>query len=186
MKTFELKGAGRTAVGKKEVKALRASGIIPCVIYGGGENKNFQVKVEDVRKLIYSPDIFVVNLSIDGKECKAVLKELQFHPVSDKLLHIDFLQVSEDKPVVMNVPVKLEGLAEGVRLGGKLSQEMRSLKVSGIYTNIPEFLTINVEKLGLGKSIQVRELSFDNLTILSGKVNVVAAVKATRASKGNA
>ncbi len=185
MKTFELKGASRTAVGKKDVKALRASGIVPCVIYGAGENKNFQVKVEDVRKLIYSPDIFVVNLSIDGKECKAVLKELQFHPVSDKLLHIDFLQVTDDKEIVMNVPVKLQGLAEGVRLGGKLSQEMRSLKVKGLYTNIPEFLTINVENLGLGKSIQVRELSFDNLTILSGKVNVVACVKSTRASKGN-
>lgn len=186
MKTFELKGAGRTAVGKKEVKGLRSSGIIPCVIYGAGENKNFQVKLEDVRKLIYSPEIFVVNLDIDGKVCKAILKEIQFHPVTDKILHIDFLQVVDGKPIVMNVPVRLEGLAEGVRLGGKLSQEMRSLKVSGTYDNIPEFLTINVEKLGLGKTIQVRELSFDNLTILSGKVNVVAAVKATRASKGNA
>lgn len=185
MKTFELKGAGRSAVGKKEVKALRASGVIPCVIYGAGENKNFQVKVEDVRKLIYSPEIFVVNLDIDGKVCKAIMKELQFHPVTDKVLHIDFLQVTEDKEVVMNVPVKLQGLAEGVRLGGKLSQEMRSLKVKGLYTNIPEFLPVNVEKLGLGKTIQVRELSYDNLTVLSGQVNVVAAVKATRASKNN-
>lgn len=185
MKTFELKGASRSAVGKKEVKALRASGVIPCVIYGAGENKNFQVKVEDVRKLIYSPEIFVVNLDIDGKVCKAIMKELQFHPVTDKVLHIDFLQVTEDKEVVMNVPVKLQGLAEGVRLGGKLSQEMRSLKVKGLYTNIPEFLPVNVEKLGLGKTIQVRELSYDNLTVLSGQVNVVAAVKATRASKNN-
>ena len=185
MKTFELKGANRTAVGKKEVKALRATGTVPCVIYGAGENKNFQVKMEDVRKLIYSPEIFVVNLDIDGKSCKAIMKELQFHPVTDRVLHIDFLQVSEDKEIVMNVPVKLQGLAEGVRLGGKLSQEMRSLKIKGLYTNIPEFLTVNVEKLGLGKTIQVRELSYDNLTILSGQVNVVAAVKATRASKNN-
>lgn len=185
MKTFELKGTNRTAVGKKEVKALRATGMIPCVIYGAGENKNFQVKTEDVRKLIYSPDIFIIDLDLDGKYCKAILKEIQFHPVSDKILHIDFLQVVEDKPIVMNVPVKVQGLAEGVRLGGKLSQEMRSLKVSGLYNNIPEFLTVNVENLGLGKTIQVRDLSFDNLEILSGKVNVVVAVKATRSSRNN-
>ncbi|MCQ2225990.1 MAG: 50S ribosomal protein L25/general stress protein Ctc [Paludibacteraceae bacterium] len=185
MKTFELKGASRTATGKKEVKALRATGVIPCNLYGAGANTNFQVNVEDVRKLIYSPEIFVVNLNIDGKECKAIMKELQFHPVSDKVLHMDFLQVSDSKEIVMNVPVKLQGLAEGVRLGGKLQQEMRYLKVKGLYTNIPEFLTVNVEKLGLGKTIQVRDLSYDNLTILSGQVNVVAGVKATRASKNN-
>ena len=114
------------------------------------------------------------------------MKDLQFHPVKDNVLHIDFLQVFDDKDVVMEVPVKLEGLAEGVRMGGKLSQELRKLKVKGNYNNIPERMVVNVEKLGLGKTIQVGALSYDNLTILNSVNNVVAAVKLTRAARGAA
>ena len=186
MKTFELKGTLRSNenLGKKAVKALRASGIVPCVLYGGKENVNFQVTAADVRKLIYTPDIHLVELSIDGKPYKAIVKELQFHPVKDNVLHIDFLEVT-DKPIVMEVPVKLQGLAEGVRMGGKLSQELRRLKVKGDYKDIPEFLVVNVEKLALGKTIQVGALSYDKLTILNNPINVVAAVKLTRAARGN-
>ncbi len=188
MKTFDLKGTLRSQedLGKKGVKAIRANASVPCVLYGGAENVNFQVTVADVRKLIYTPEIFLVNLTIDGKSYKAILKELQFHPVKDNVLHIDFLEVFEDKDIVMSVPVKLEGLAEGVRMGGKLSQELRKLKVKGNYKNIPEVLTVNVENLGLGKTIQVGALSFDNLTILNSVNNVVAAVKLTRAARGAA
>ena len=184
MKTFELKGTVRTDLGKKATKAIRANGSIPCELYGLGENIHFSSTMADLRKLIYTPEIFVVALNIDGKEVKAVMREIQFHPVSDQVLHIDFYQVTEEKPVVMEVPVKLEGLAAGVRAGGKLALEMRKLRVKALYSNIPEILTINVESLELGKTIQVRALEFENLEILNAANAVVCAVKLTRAARG--
>jgi len=184
MKTFELKGLARPEVGKKASKSIRSTESIPCVMYGGKEITHFQVAQSDVRKLIYTPEIFLVALNIEGAKKTAILKDIQFHPVKDTILHIDFLEVSADKPIVMEVPIKLLGLAEGVKLGGKLSQEMRKLKVKALYKNIPENLEINVENLTLGKTIQVGSLSFDKLTILDNAVNVVAAVKLTRAARG--
>ncbi len=186
MKTFELKGVLRTDLGKKASKADRVSETVPCVLYGGGENLHFTATVSDLRKLVYSPDVFVINLDIEGKKSKAVMKALQFHPVSDKVLHLDFLQVSDDKPVIIEIPVKLEGLAEGVKEGGKLALEMRKLKVKGIYTKIPEHITLDVTALGLGKSIQVANVSVQNLEILNAKNAVVAQVKLTRAARGAA
>ena len=186
MKTFELKGAVRTDLGKKASKAERVSENVPCVLYGGKENTHFTATVSDIRKLVYSPEVFVVNLDIDGAKCKAIMKALQFHPVSDKVLHLDFLQLDEKKPVIVELPVKLEGLAEGVKAGGKLSLEMRKLKVKGLYTQIPENIVIDVTALGLGKSIQVAKVSVDKLEILNAKNAVVAQVKLTRAARGAA
>ncbi len=164
----------------------RKEGEVPCVLYGGDEVVHFNVTKEGIRKLIYTPEIFLVNLTIGGKTCNAVLKDMQFHPVTDNLLHVDFYQVIAERPITMEVPVVLEGLAEGVKAGGKLSLELRKLKVKGLYNNIPEKLTINVENLGLGKSIQVGNLSFDNLELMNAKNNVVCAVKLTRAARGAA
>lgn len=186
MKTFELKGEVRTDLGKKSSKAARVGESVPCVLYGGAENVHFTSTASDLRKLIYSPDVFVVDLEVAGKKCKAVMKALQFHPVTDKVLHIDFLQVTETKPVVVEIPVKLEGLAEGVKAGGKLALEMRKLRVKGLYTNIPERIVIDVTSLGLGKSIQVGSVSVENLEILNAKNAVVAQVKLTRAARGAA
>jgi len=186
MKTFELKGTVRTELGKKASKAERIAENVPCVLYGGKENVHFTTTVSDLRKLVYSPDVFVVDLDIDGNKCKAIMQALQFHPVTDKVIHIDFLQVSEDKPVVVELPVKLEGLAEGVKAGGKLSLEMRKLKVKGIYTHIPESIIIDVTSLGLGKTIQVAKVTAENLEILNAKNAVVAQVKLTRAARGAA
>jgi ribosomal protein L25, Ctc-form len=186
MKTFELKGSVRTELGKKASKAERVSESVPCVLYGGAENIHFTTTVSDIRKLIYSPEVFIVNLDIDGKKTKSIMKALQFHPVTDKVLHIDFLQITEDKPVVVELPVKLEGLAEGVKAGGKLALEMRKLKVKGLYPQIPENILIDVTELGLGKSIQVAKVSVANLEILNAKNAVVAQVKLTRAARGAA
>lgn len=186
MKTFELKGTVRTDLGKKATKAERVVDNVPCVLYGGAENTHFTTTISDIRKMIYSPEVFVVNLDIDGKKTKAIMKALQFHPVTDKVLHIDFLQITEDKPVVVELPVKLEGLAEGVKAGGKLALEMRKLKVKGLYTQIPENIVIDVTELGLGKSIQVAKVSAANLEILNAKNAVVAQVKLTRAARGAA
>ena len=186
MEKFQLSGELRADLGKKATKETRANGLIPCVLYGGSDVKHFTVKEGDVRKLIYSPNVYVVELTIAGKTVTAILKDLQVHPVKDNILHIDFLEISTEKPVVIEIPIKLEGLAEGVKLGGKLSQQMRKLRVKGIYTNFPDRLIVNVENLGIGKSIQVGELSYENLELLNNPINVVATVKATRGSRANA
>ena len=186
MKTFELKGSSRADLGKKSAKALRSGEQIPAVIYGGEqtEAKHFVVSQNDVRKLIYTPEIFLVELSIDGEKTKAILKDIQFHPVTDSILHLDFLHVFEEKPIVIDVPVLLEGLAEGVKAGGKLSLDSRKLKVRALYKNVPEQLKVNISHLALGKSIQVGELSFDNLELLNAKNAVVCRVQLTRAARG--
>lgn len=211
MKKFELNAEPRIELGKKSVKALRKEGKIPAVVNGGvivelpfkGELKPGQklveidakrgiittdivVKQEDVRKLIYTPDIFEVDLNINGEVKKAVMKELQFQPVKDTVLHIDFLEVYPDKPIVMEVPVKIEGHAEGVKAGGKLTMSMRKLKVKAVYTEIPERLVVNVDHLGLGKSLAVGDLHYEGLELMNAKNAVVCAVQLTRAARGAA
>ena len=209
MKTFELSAQPRTLVGKKATKELRKAGLIPVVMNGGeivdlpytgklneGETvveiannrgiitTNLQVKEDDVRKLIYTPDIFAINLDVNGVKKNAVLKEIQFHPVTDNILHIDLLEVSDNKPVVMEVPVKLEGHAEGVKAGGKLTLSMKKIKVKALYTSIPERVVINVDNLGLGKTMQIGDLHFDGLELMNAKNAVVCAVQLTRAARG--
>ena len=184
MKSFDLKGTSRTEVGKKSTNELRKNNGIPCILYGiEKEAKAFAVTTDAVRKLVYTPDIHVVNLTIDGVECTAVLKDIQFHPVKDTILHMDFLQIVEDKPIVMEVPTVLTGLAAGVKLGGKLQQAIRKIKVKAVYANIPEKLTVDVTELGIGKSIKVGELSFEGLELVTPAQTVVCSVAATRASR---
>lgn len=186
MKSFELKGSARQSIGKKAAKAYRRQALVPCVLYGGEEVTHFTVTKDSLRKLIYSPEVFIVDLTVDDKKSAAIVKELQFHPVNDEILHVDFLQIFEEKPVAIEIPVVLEGLAQGVKEGGKLSLDMRKLKVKGLYKDFPEKLVVKVESLGLGKVIQVADLKFDKLELLNNKDNVVCAVKATRASRGAA
>lgn len=209
MKTYELSAQPRVLVGKKATKELRKAGLIPVVMNGGeivelpyngklneGENvveiengkgiivTNLQVKAEDVRKLIYTPDIFAIDLNVNGVKKNAVLKDIQFHPVTDNILHIDLLEVSDKKPVVMEVPVKLEGHAEGVKAGGKLTLSMKKIKVKALYTSIPERVVINVDHLGLGKTLQIGDLHFEGLELMNAKNAVVCAVQLTRAARG--
>ena len=186
MKTFELKGTDRTDLGKKATKALRREGLIPAILYGGEttEAKHFVVSQSDIRKLVYTPEVFLVNLTVGNESMMAILKDIQFHAVTDEILHIDFLHIFESKPVVIEVPVELEGLAEGVKAGGKLSLDVRKLKVRALYKDLPEKLHINIEHLSLGKSIQVGELSFDKLELLNAKNAVVCRVQLTRAARG--
>ena len=209
MKTFKLSAQPRTVIGKKASVELRKSGMIPVSLNGGesvelpyagqlgeGETvveiannrgiitRNLQVSVEDVRKLIYTPEIFAIELDINGTTTMAVLKEIQFHPVKDEILHIDLLEVTDKKPVTIEVPVKLEGHAEGVKAGGKLSLSMKKIKVRAIYTAIPEKVIVNVDSLGLGKTIQVGDLHFEGLELMNAKNAVVCAVQLTRAARG--
>ncbi len=209
MKQFQLTAEPRTDLGKKAAKAIRAEGKIPVVLNGGqiitlpyagtlregekiveiGNGKglittDLVVTNEAVRKLIYTPEIFAIELDVHGEKRMAVLKDIQFHPVKDTILHIDLLEVNDTKPVVIEVPVVLEGHAEGVKAGGKLQLQMRKLKVKAVYTQVPEQLVINVDNLGLGKTMQVGDLSFEGLEIMNAKNAVVCAVQLTRAARG--
>lgn len=186
MKTFDLSVStrGQELVGKKPVKGIRKEGGVPAVLYGGEETIHLVIKEDDLRNLVYSPDIYLVNLSVDGKMYKAIMKDIQFHPVTDKILHIDFLEVFDGKPIVMSVPVDLDGYAIGVKAGGKLTKDKRYLKVRASYDNIPDRLHIDVTSLRLGKTIQVRELSFDGLQLIDAPNTVVCAVRLTRAARG--
>ncbi|MDO4755578.1 MAG: 50S ribosomal protein L25/general stress protein Ctc [Parabacteroides sp.] len=189
MKTFQLEGKSRevaasSADQKRALKAMRKNDEIPAVLYGGEKVTHFTVSKESVRKLVYTPEIYAVELTIDGNKSMAIVKDIQFQPVSDAILHMDFLEIFDNKPVVMEVPVVLEGHAEGVKAGGKLSLQMRKLKVKAVYTAIPEKLFINVDNLGLGKSMQVGALQFEGLELMNAKNAVVCAVQLTRAARG--
>ncbi|MBF6627316.1 MAG: 50S ribosomal protein L25/general stress protein Ctc [Proteiniphilum sp.] len=186
MKKFELKGEVRDGFGKKAAKAYRSESLIPCVAYGGNdeENLNFVVKNSDVRNLIYTPEVFLVDLDLGKTKFQAIVKDVQFHPVKDTILHIDFLHIFEKKPVVIEIPVRLEGLAAGVRAGGKLSLDARKLRVKAVPSKLPEVLVVNVENLELGKSIQVGDLQFEGLEILNASNAVVCRVQLTRAARG--
>ena len=193
MKSIDIKGTARIETGKKAAREIRKAGAVPCNLYGEakGENglpvaKSFTVTQDELRKLVYTPDIYSVNLTIDGQECKAIMKELQFHPVTDQLLHVDFYEITETKPIVMEVPIKLNGLAEGVKAGGKLAASVRNLKVRAVYTAIPEKLNIDVTHLTLGKTIKVSELSFEGLELVTNPSVVVCQVKMTRSAKSAA
>ncbi len=209
MKTFKLAAEPRTDLGKKAAKAIRKENKIPVVLNGGeivtlpyekalkpgekiveiGNGKglittDLVVDRDAVRKLIYTPDIFAIELNVNGETRMAVLKDIQFEPVKDTILHIDLLEVTDKKPVAIEVPVKLEGHAEGVKAGGKLTLSMKKIRVKAIYTEIPERVVINVDNLGLGKTLQIGDLHFEGLELMNAKNAVVCAVQLTRAARG--
>ena len=189
MKSIDVKGTARNEFGKKGAKALRKQNLIPCNLYGVERDekglpvaKAFSVTFEEVRKLVYSPDIFSVNLTIDGTTVLAVMREIQFHPVKDNILHIDFYQVDPKKPIVMAVPVKLNGLAAGVKAGGKLEQIMRRVKAKALYTAIPEKIDVDVTPLTIGKSFKVGDLQVEGIEFTSPKEAVICTVMSTRSA----
>ena len=192
MKEISVNGQKRETVGKKASKLLRKEGLVPCNLYG--ENREdgkpvaeaFAIPARDLRKVVYTPHIYVVNLNIDGTPHKAVMKELQFHPVTDALLHIDFYEINDTKDITIGIPVKLNGLAQGVRDGGKINLSIRKINVKAPYQRIPEQLDIDVTNLQLGKSIKVGDLSFEGLELVTSPDVVVCSVKATRASRSAA
>ncbi|MFM7079161.1 MAG: 50S ribosomal protein L25, partial [Bacteroidota bacterium] len=147
MKSFELNVTKRTGLTKQDTKKLRNDGMVPCVMYGGAENLHFYAPVLDFRGLVYTPEVFTVNIHIDGKTHQAVMQEIQFHPVSDALMHIDFMELNEGKPVVMNIPVKIIGTSEGQRQGGKLITKVRKLKVRALANHLPDAVNVDINSL---------------------------------------
>ena len=193
MKEINVTGQKRSETGKKASKLMRKEGLVPCNLYGEAKDENglpvamsFAVPMTELRKVVYTPHIYVVNLNIDGKHHTAIMKELQFHPVTDALLHIDFYEVNEEKPITIGVPVKLNGLAQGVRDGGRLALIVRKVNVTAMYQNIPETLDIDVTNLNIGKSIKVGDLKFEGLEMATSKEVVVCTIKATRKSNAAA
>jgi large subunit ribosomal protein L25 len=186
MKKVSISGSPRENVGKKDAKDLRRAGRVPCVLYGGKEQIHFSADVKDFKSLIFTPEVSLVKLNINGAEFEAALQEAQFHPVKDSLLHADFIQLFPDKIAKIDIPVKLVGTAEGVKAGGKLILKQRLLKVKGLPTDLPDTIEVNVETLQVGGVVRVREIAPKNLTILTSPSAVIATVKGKRGMAGEA
>lgn len=183
MKTIEINGSFRTELGKKSSKQVRKAGNVPCVIYGKEQNIHFEAPEKSFKNLVYTADAHLVKLTIADKEYKAVLKDMQFHPVNDKILHADFIQIFDDKPVVISIPIKVSGDSVGVIAGGKLSIKKRTLKVKGLANDLPEFLPIDITDLKIHQGIKVGDLSFDKIELLDPKKLLVLTIATSRVAQ---
>ena len=183
MKTIEINGSFRKVLGKKSSKELRKANNVPCVIYGGKEILHFYTHENNFKNLVYTADAHLVNLKIEGKECNAVLKEIQFHPVSDKIIHVDFIEVATDKPVTIGIPIRVTGDSVGIKAGGKLRIRRRSLLARGFSNDLPEFLPIDITEVKIHQSIKVGDLSFDKIELLDPKKSMVLAVATSRVAQ---
>ena len=183
MKTIEIKGSFRQELGKKSSKELRKTGNVPCVIYGKETNIHFYVHENAFKNLVYTHESHLVKLIIEDKEYNAVLKDMQFHPVRDNILHADFVEIMENKPVVINIPIKVSGDSEGVLAGGKLSIKRRTLKVKGFVLDLPEVLPIDITNLKIHEGIKVGELSFDKIELLDPKKSMVLTIATSRVAQ---
>lgn len=187
METIKINGAKREAFGKKGSKEVRREGMVPAVVYGGHEEPlHFSLNEKELKSLLFTPNSYIVELDVDGKKELAVLRDVQYHPVKDYPMHIDFFRVLPGKPVSIDVPVRIVGNSEGVKLGGKLTVQKRKLRISGMVESLPDYLEIDITNLGIGKSIFVGDLKFDNLTLLTPATTSVCAVIMTRAARGAA
>ncbi len=182
MKTIVLKGETRIDTGKKATKALRIEGKVPCVVYGKNGNSHFGVYEYDFKNLVYTPNTYMVQLNLEGGKKLAKLQDIQFHPVSEAIIHADFMEVSLDVPLTISIPVNISGNAPGVRAGGRLIVKIKKLTVKGMIKDIPDSIEINVDKLEIGQNVRVGDLNVKGLELLDTKANSVVSVSATRAS----
>ena len=182
MESIGLKASLRKETGKKSSKAIRTGEAVPCILYGGKENINFFVTEADFRGLIFTPATYIVNVDIDGAVHNAIIQDMQFHPVTDKLLHADFYEISDNKPITVEIPVKVTGSSIGVREGGKLVVDKRKIKVKGLAKNIPAEVTVNITELGIGKTIRAGEIVTENFDVVLGKDTPIVSVRTTRAA----
>jgi large subunit ribosomal protein L25 len=183
MKTIEINASLRKETGKKNSAASRRQGIVPCVMYGGKEVIHFEAHENEFRHLIYTPNIYLVNLKVEGKNYQAIMKEGQYHPVTDRLQHLDFVQVFEDQPAVVSLPVTIIGNSEGLKAGGKLRQRRRYLKVKGLIKYLPETLEIDITAVNIGDVIKVSQLKYENLELLDTPQAMIVGVSTSRVAK---
>ena len=186
MKSISIKCTKREVLGKKETKRLRVLGLVPGVLYGGDAPVHFYAPEKEFKSLIYTPNVYLVDLDIDGTVCQSIIQATQFHPVREQLLHVDFLRTSGDKTVKVQIPVKVEGFAKGIRNGGKLKLNLRTLKVKAMVKNLPDSILINVDDLDIGQSYKVASLERENLEFLNAKAVPVVTIMITRAAKAAA
>ncbi|MFT5724772.1 MAG: large subunit ribosomal protein L25 [Bacteroidia bacterium] len=186
MKTIAIKGNLREGLGKSATKAVRASGQVPCVLYGPSGNANFTVYEADFKNLVYTPNTYLVRLDIDGNQIIAKLQDVQFHPTSEAIIHADFYELDLNNPVDLKVPIRIVGTSPGVRAGGNLQMKIRKLSVTGLIQNIPDDVEVSIEHLEIGKSVRVRELSVPNVTLNDTPENTVVSVVVTRAAQSAA
>jgi len=184
MKKVSISGALRAHVGKKDAKKHRKEGNVPCVLYGGEKQIHFAGSEKDFGKIIFTPDAYLVNLVIDGKEYNAILQDVQYHPVTDKILHMDFLLVTDDKPVSIAVPVRFTGTSKGVLRGGKITKKYRKLMIKALPANLPDEVVVDVTELNIGQVIKVSDLKMENVEFLDVPTSVVATIKTTRGAAG--
>lgn len=185
MKSISIHGSARTAFGKKQTNKLRKQEMVPCVLYGGKEVIHFSAAEKEMNSLFYTHHAYLVDIELEGKTYHAALQDSQFHPVSDELIHVDFKEIFEDKPVSITVPLVINGNAIGVRNGGKLRQRRRNLHISGLPKYLPDHLEIDITDLDIGKAISVSDLHYDNIEILDPHyVQIVAVISARAALKG--
>jgi large subunit ribosomal protein L25 len=184
MKSIDIKGSFRKEVGKRSTKQLRAKGHIPCILYREGEVKHFEAPINEFNKLVYSPNVYLVNLDLDGDKYQAVMQDIQFHPVRDDILHIDFYEVIEKHPFWMRIPVVVEGIPAGVQDGGKPIHKMRRLVIRSLPKDMPDEIKINVSELTIGDSIRVADLETDKIEILDDPNSVLFLVKSPRGGGG--
>ncbi len=180
MKTVSLSGTLRAYVGKKDAKNLRRQGKVPCVIYGGKEQKHFFLDQKDFKKIIFTPEVFVIKIDLDGTVYETILQDVQYHPVSDLVLHADFLELTPGRAVTLAIPVQLEGTAPGVVKGGRLQLKLRKLRLKGLVENMPEHVVLDISKLDIGKSIKIKDITIENIQFLDPANAVVVSVKAAR------
>lgn len=183
MKTVALSGSPRTATGKKDAKSLRRDGRVPAVLYGGKESFSFHVPEKELNKLVYTPDVYQVELDVEGKKIKGIIKDLQFHPVTDQVLHADFLELAQDKPVKVKLPVVVTGSSVGVRNGGKLALNFKKLTLKGLANSLPDNISVDITALEIGQSVRVSDINLPGLTIEETADAVVIAVKMARGAK---
>jgi large subunit ribosomal protein L25 len=181
MNSIAISGSPRENVGKRDAKELRYQGKVPAVLYGGKEQYHFAVEKTALKDLIYSADVMFVDLDVAGKQVKAILQDAQFHPLTEEILHIDFFQLDQNKPLVMQIPVKLTGTSPGVKMGGKLVQKLRKLRVKALTKDMPQYVEVSIEPLEVGKSVRVRDLSFDKFEITNTPEDTIVSVTTSRA-----
>jgi large subunit ribosomal protein L25 len=181
MKSLTIKGTKRTEISKQAVKQIRDKGSVPCVLYGGKENVHFSSPILDFKPLVYTDAVHTIQLSIDGTDYNAVMREIQFHPITDRITHIDFLEIHPEKEVVIDIPVKVKGTSEGVREGGRLIQKLRKLKISALMNKLPDNVEIDITPLKIGDSVRVGDLKTEGVTFLDSANNIVVGVRVTRA-----
>lgn len=186
MKVIALKGDVRDGLGKSATKKVRKEGKVPCVIYGKNENVNFSVYQADFKHLVYTPNTYLVQVSVGGNVKLAKVQELQFHPVSEDIIHADFYEVDDKSPLSISVPVKIVGNSPGVMAGGKLQLKIKKLSVSGLIADLPEFIEVNIDELEIGKSVKVKDIQVENLQLLDSENNSIVSCVVTRAARSAA